>query len=108
MYQPEPHAPGRAAPARAVTFGMVDSTRVSLRIGTQLLYGDLRAVLQRITPQPLGPAARVATLPAVPIALTDTAGATRGQLILWNLWMEPDSTMSTRVANIEGLVIIRD
>ena len=103
-YVGDPHRPVQE-PAPVVTIVFVDSTRMSLRTPSALVYADLGALLDRIVQQPSD---REMALPSAPIALTDTAGAARGQLILWSLWLEPDSTDARRIGTLEGLAIVRE
>ena len=103
-YGGEPYPPTQE-PTPIVTIVFIDSTRLSLRTPNALVYAELGPLLDRIVQQPTD---REMTLPSVPIPLTDTAGTARGQLILWNLWLEPDSTDARRIGTFEGLAIVRE
>ena len=93
-------------PAPLITIVFVDSARMSLRTPNALLYADLGPLIERIVREPADRPEMA--LPSVPIALTDTAGTPRGQLLLWNLWLEPDSTAARSIGNFEGLAIVRE
>ena len=97
----------RFQPATApVAITLLDSMRMSLRVQDELLYADLRGLVERVGEVPMDRSG-VQPLPTTPIALTDTSGAERGELILWSFWLEPDS-VARRIGNFEGLAVVAD
>ena len=89
-----------------IIVNMVDSMRVSFRVSDAVLYADLGPLAERVAENFIGGRGQPGALPAIPIELTDTAGAARGQLILWSFWLEPDS-VARNVGTFEGLAVIR-
>lgn len=110
---PPPRAPGAmGSPRPGVGRGGVravvqDSTRVVVHVGERLLYADLRPLLSALWARGGGPRSRE-DLPVeqAVIPLTDTAGVSGGQLVVWSIWAEADST-GTKVGRMEGLAVIR-
>jgi hypothetical protein len=103
-------APAGPRPASDVVITLLDSTRLALRTATTVVYADARPLIDDIrgSAQPRRGPGAVGPLPAMPLPLTDSAGATRGQLVLWTFWLQPDSADEARIGNFEGLAIIRD
>ena len=89
----------------AISIMPLDSMRLALRAPGALVYADLAPLVSRLRDDAAYPQ-REMLLPASPVPLTDTAGNARGQLILWHMWLEPDSAAS-RIGMFEGLAIIR-
>ncbi|MGH7443699.1 MAG: hypothetical protein ACREKM_02430, partial [Longimicrobiales bacterium] len=99
---PPPRSSNDAGRAYVV---LQDSMRLALHIGEQMLYADLgiamRALETRVgrTPDDLP-----LEQPVLPV--TDAAGVQRGELMLWHLWANADSTV-LRIGRMEGLVVVR-
>ena len=105
---PSPEGPGRRGPARedGVGLTLVDSSRVALRVGGLLLHAELANVIAHAEAAVPGPGPLAGSRAVAP--LVDSSGVTRGELIVWHVWMQPDSARAARIGNVEGLAIIAD
>src|SRR5690606_17498419 len=103
--EPGMQRPGTGSSGALVT--LQDSTRVALHIGTRVLYAELGPLVASLRPR-AGPSRMQDELPVnqAVLPVTDTAGVQHGQLVVWHLWAESDST-GLKVARIEGLVVVR-
>lgn len=83
-----------------------DSTRLALYIGEQVLYADLAPLIAAMRRR--APTEMHGDLPAdeAVVPVTDSADVARGQLVVWNLFAESDST-GLRITNMEGIVVVR-
>ena len=80
----------------------LDSSRFSVRVGNDVLYADLAGLLTSL------PATRGGELPVEHsvVAVADMSGTTRGQLVVWRIWMGTDS-IETGVRSLEGLLLLQ-
>lgn len=84
-----------------VVLWLADSMRVTVNVGGRVLYADLRSLAS-------GPATRRPT--AIPagralVPLTDSAGTARGQFVVLDLWLRPDST-GLAIGRVDALAVI--
>lgn len=111
-WSPEPEEMRRRdvplQPTYAVHIEAPDSVSLVLQAAGRRVHADLARLIATLPPEPGNrPASDALRAEQALIPVTDAAGARRGQLLVWHLMVEADST-GMRIGRVEGLLILHD
>jgi hypothetical protein len=100
--------PVPSQPAQAVRIQAQDSSRLVLEVRGRTVHADLGRLIAML-PVESGrrPGSGALTAEQASVSVTDSSGARQGQLLVWHLMVQTDST-GTRIGRLEGLLILRE
>lgn len=109
-WSPVPEGPYDAPSDAATSVRIVplDSVRLVMHADGRRVQADLGRLIATIPPEPARrPDSEMLRVQDALVPLTDTTGVEHGQLLVWHLMVQSDST-GTRIGRLEGLLVLYD